>query len=37
VFRTVPISMSEWLEILSVASTVVIAVEIDKWMRRRKG
>lgn len=37
VFRTVPISMSEWLEILSVASTVVVAVETDKWMRRRKG
>jgi magnesium-transporting ATPase (P-type) len=37
VFRTVPISITEWLEILSVASIIVIVVEIDKWVRRRKG
>jgi magnesium-transporting ATPase (P-type) len=36
VFRTVPISITEWLEILSVASIIVIVVEIDKWVRRRK-
>lgn len=36
VFRTVPISITEWLEILSVASIVVIVVEIDKWIRRRR-
>ena len=36
VFRTEPISMSEWLQILVVAATVVIVVEVDKWIRRRK-
>jgi hypothetical protein len=36
VFRTEPISMNEWLQILMVSATVVIVVEIDKWIRRRK-
>ncbi len=35
VFRTEPITMSDWLHILSVAATVIIAVEADKWLRRR--
>ncbi len=35
VFRTEPISMADWLHILSVAATVIIAVEADKWIRRR--
>lgn len=36
IFRTEPIAMDEWLKILIVSSTVVAAVEIDKWVRRRK-
>jgi Ca2+-transporting ATPase len=33
VFRTVPLTAKEWLEIAAVTSTVVIAVEIDKLIR----
>jgi Ca2+-transporting ATPase len=36
VFRTEPISMNEWAQIILVASTVILAVEADKWLRRRK-
>jgi potassium/sodium efflux P-type ATPase len=36
VFRTVPLAMTEWLEIALVTVTIVIAVEMDKWIRRRK-
>ncbi|MCL7487245.1 MAG: HAD-IC family P-type ATPase [Desulfobulbaceae bacterium] len=36
VFRTEPISMSEWMQILVVASSVIVAVEADKFLRRRK-
>ncbi len=36
VFRTEPISVYEWMQIIMVASTVIIAVEIDKWLRRKK-
>jgi Ca2+-transporting ATPase len=36
VFRTEPISMNEWIRIIMVACTVIIAVEADKWLRRRK-
>jgi hypothetical protein len=28
--------MKEWLEIILVTVTIIIAVEIDKWIRRRK-
>jgi Ca2+-transporting ATPase len=35
IFRTVPLTMTEWLEIVVVTVTIVIAVEIDKWIRRR--
>ena len=35
IFRTVPLAIPEWIEILSVSVTVVIAVEIDKMIRRR--
>jgi len=35
IFRTEPITMSEWLQILIVSTTVVLVVEIDKWIRRR--
>ena len=36
VFRTEPIIMGEWLRILMVSATVVLVVELDKLMRRRK-
>ncbi len=35
IFRTVPLTMMEWLEIAVVTVTIIIAVEIDKWIRRR--
>jgi potassium/sodium efflux P-type ATPase len=36
IFRTEPITINEWLQILMVSATVIIAVEIDKWVRRRE-
>jgi len=36
VFRTVPLTTDEWIKIGVITVSVVIAVEIDKWMRRRK-
>ncbi|MDW7774079.1 MAG: HAD-IC family P-type ATPase [Desulfobulbaceae bacterium] len=36
IFRTEPISGSEWMQILIVASSVIVAVEADKFLRRRK-
>ncbi|MEE8574280.1 MAG: HAD-IC family P-type ATPase, partial [Thermodesulfobacteriota bacterium] len=36
IFRTVPLSMTEWLEVGLVTVTIIIAVEFDKWIRRRK-
>lgn len=36
IFRTEPISINEWIQIVLVASTVIIAVEIDKWIRRKR-
>jgi Ca2+-transporting ATPase len=35
-FRTEPISAAEWLRILLVASSVIVAVEADKFLRRRR-
>lgn len=37
VFRTVPLTRTDWMEIAGTTATVVVAVEIDKWLRRRKG
>jgi len=37
VFRTVPLSFREWGEIGFLTSTVVIAVELDKYVRRKRG
>jgi Ca2+-transporting ATPase len=34
-FRTEPISLDEWLRILLVASSVIAAVEADKFFRRK--
>jgi P-type Ca2+ transporter type 2C len=36
VFRLEPIGAMEWLRIGLMSLTVVIAVEIDKWLRRRQ-
>jgi len=36
VFRTVPLSIGEWLQIAVVTSTVILGVEIDKWIRNRR-
>ena len=35
VFRTVPLTAREWVGIGAITITIVIAVEIDKWIRRR--
>jgi Ca2+-transporting ATPase len=36
IFRTEPITVMGWVEILLVTITIVIAVEVDKWIRRKK-
>ena len=36
IFRTVPLTMTEWLEVGLVTLTIVITVELDKWIRRKK-
>lgn len=35
-FRTEPINMNEWLQILLVSTTVIIIVELDKLILRKK-
>ncbi|WP_141266767.1 cation-transporting P-type ATPase [Thermodesulfovibrio sp. Kuro-1] len=35
IFRTEPISIKDWHNVLLVALSVIIVVEIDKWLRRR--
>lgn len=37
IFRTQPISTDEWQSILLVSVSVVLIVEADKWIRRKKG
>ncbi len=36
VFRTVPLTADEWIKIGLITTTVLFAVEIDKWLRRMK-
>ncbi|MEE8185903.1 MAG: HAD-IC family P-type ATPase [Thermodesulfobacteriota bacterium] len=36
IFRTVPLAIHEWIEIGVVTFTIVIVVEIDKYIRRRR-
>ncbi len=36
VFRTVPITMNEWVQIFLVSTTIILVVEMDKWIRGRK-
>ena len=35
VFRTVPLAMIEWGEVLLVSITIIFVVEFDKWIRRK--
>jgi hypothetical protein len=37
VFRTVPLTVFEWLLVLSISISVILVVEIDKGIRRRFG
>jgi magnesium-transporting ATPase (P-type) len=36
VFRTVPLTGAEWLRILAVSASIIVVVEMDKWLRRAK-
>ena len=36
IFRTVPLSLHEWGEILIITVTILIAVETDKFIRRKR-
>ena len=36
IFRTEPLSTFDWMRVIGVAATVILLVEIDKWIRRRK-
>ena len=36
IFRTVPLTAGEWLSIMMVSFSVVVVVEIDKWIRRQR-
>jgi Ca2+-transporting ATPase len=36
VFRSVPLETGEWLQVVAVAMTVVLVVELDKWLRKRR-
>ncbi|UCE78959.1 MAG: HAD-IC family P-type ATPase [Nitrospiraceae bacterium] len=35
IFRTAPLSIPEWIKIITVSATIILAVEIDKLIRRR--
>jgi P-type Ca2+ transporter type 2C len=35
-FRTEPLSWTDWLLVLAVSITVIFVVELDKWVRRRQ-
>ncbi|MGB9618573.1 MAG: cation-translocating P-type ATPase, partial [Desulfomonilaceae bacterium] len=34
-FRTEPLSVFDWIRVMGVAVTVILVVEIEKWMRRK--
>jgi magnesium-transporting ATPase (P-type) len=36
IFRTVPIKIIEWVQIFMVSTTIILVVEMDKWIRGRK-
>jgi Ca2+-transporting ATPase len=33
VFRTVPITINEWVQIFMVSTTIILVIEMDKWIR----
>lgn len=35
VFKTEPLTKMEWVNVGAITTTIIIAVEIDKWIRRR--
>ncbi|WP_285442585.1 cation transporting ATPase C-terminal domain-containing protein [Candidatus Brocadia sp. AMX2] len=35
VFKTEPLTEMEWVNVGAITVTIIIAVEIDKWIRRR--
>jgi Ca2+-transporting ATPase len=37
IFRTVPIAIPEWIEIITVSTAIIFVVEADKLIRRRRG
>ena len=36
IFRTVPLSLNEWIKIALVSVTIIVAVEADKFIRRNR-
>jgi len=34
VFKTSPLTMVEWGEVLLASLSIILAVEIDKWIRK---
>jgi magnesium-transporting ATPase (P-type) len=36
VFRTVPLDFGQWVHIVIVSITILLGVELDKYIRRRK-
>jgi Ca2+-transporting ATPase len=36
IFRTAPLSIPEWIEIITVSASVIFIVEMDKLIRRRQ-
>ncbi|MEJ2071431.1 MAG: cation transporting ATPase C-terminal domain-containing protein, partial [Syntrophobacterales bacterium] len=34
VFRTVPLTPFEWVLVIGISSSVILVVEMDKWLRR---
>ncbi|SNB46882.1 Ca2+-transporting ATPase [Geobacter sp. DSM 9736] len=36
VFRTVPLGGVEWVRIVAISASVVVLVEVDKWIRRKR-
>ncbi|UCG79474.1 MAG: HAD-IC family P-type ATPase [Nitrospirota bacterium] len=36
VFRTAPLAITEWIEIISVSVTILLVIEVEKFIRNRK-
>ncbi|NTW67356.1 MAG: hypothetical protein HGB21_13785, partial [Nitrospirae bacterium] len=36
IFKTEPLTVEEWVRVSLLSLTVVLVVEIDKWLRRRR-